>query len=251
MQLIGYLRVSTEEQVRNGQGLSIQRQAIFKWATSYGHTITTWASDEGLSGSVIDRPGLLEVYDLLADADGVIAQADTRYGRSLEAQESFYGKVWSMGKHVFTVDVGEIHEDDPDDPMRTAMRRMRGIMAELEAGLIRKRMRDGRAAARAQGRSIGGPRSYGWVVHDGYFMPVHKEQEVLTLIKSLREAGRSMTSIVNQLNERRIPTTEGKSWDITRLKRMLPPGVPPPERQAHAGWLYAIAPSTAQQESII
>ena len=252
MNLIGYLRVSTDEQVRNGQGLDIQRQAIVRWASSHNHTIVAWCSDEGITGTRIDRPGLLEVYELLTEADGVVAQADTRYGRTLEVQESFFGKVWSMRKHVFSVDVGEIREDDPDDPMRTAMRRIRGVMAELEAGLIRKRLSDGRIAARAQGKRMGGPRTYGWQwAGTGRMIPVRSEQDTLYLIKEWREAGITMTGIVNRLNERRIPTTNGAHWSVTQLKRMLPPGVHPDDRKAHTGWLYKINPPVEQQESII
>jgi hypothetical protein len=34
----------------------------------------------------------------------------------------------------------EILEDDPEDPMRTAIRQIRCVFAELERGVIRQRM---------------------------------------------------------------------------------------------------------------
>lgn len=243
--------MSTDEQVRSGMGLDIQRDQITRWANGNGHTIAVWCSDEGVSGSIVDRPGLLEVYEALSAAEGVVAQTDTRFGRTLEAQEAFFGKVWGLDRHVFTVDVGEIHEDDPNDPMRTAMRRMRGIMAELEAGLIRKRMADGRAAAKAAGKFPGGPRSFGWTLLDGYLVPVEREQITLRLIKSMREQGKSMRGIVNYLNDHGITTTEGGRWSVTQVKRMLPPGIPPSERKAHLGWLYEIKSPPQPEESIL
>ena len=47
-------------------------------------------------------------------------------------------------------DGDELLEDDPDDPMRTAIRQMRGS-AQLERGLIRQRMANGRREKKAQG----------------------------------------------------------------------------------------------------
>jgi DNA invertase Pin-like site-specific DNA recombinase len=42
------------------------------------------------------------------------------------------------------------------DPMRTAVRKMRGVFAQLERGLIRQRTTKGRQAKAAQGGYIGG-----------------------------------------------------------------------------------------------
>jgi len=53
---------------------------------------------------------------------------------------------------VFAADAGESHADDADDPMRTAMRQMTGVFAQLERGMIRARMARGKRAAAAQGR---------------------------------------------------------------------------------------------------
>jgi len=233
MRLVGYLRVSTDEQVRNGNGLDIQRAAVLGWAESHGHKVVGWCSDEGISGSTVDRPGLLDVYDLLEQdyIDGVIAQTDTRFGRSLEAQEAFFGRVWSLRKSVFTVDIGEVHEDDPNDPMRTAMRRMRAIMAELEAGLIRKRMRDGKEASRSQGRYQGGPVPFGWRAMDGYYVPHEGEQAVLQYIADGRAAGKTWYRIGEDLNEAKRYTQNGYEWTITKLRRQLAPGQHPLSRR--------------------
>ena len=58
--VVGYLRVSTDEQVESGAGMDAQRTAIEKAATAKGWTITEWFSDEGLSGGKApsERPGL-------------------------------------------------------------------------------------------------------------------------------------------------------------------------------------------------
>jgi DNA invertase Pin-like site-specific DNA recombinase len=52
--------------------------------------------------------------------------------------------VWRLKASAFAVDVGEIRADDPDDPMRTAMRQMMGVFSQLERGMIAARLRSGR-----------------------------------------------------------------------------------------------------------
>jgi DNA invertase Pin-like site-specific DNA recombinase len=59
--------------------------------------------------------------------------------------------IWRDDGHVSAVDQGEVMRDDPDDPMRTAMRQMVGVFAELDRPLVITRLRDGRRAKAAQG----------------------------------------------------------------------------------------------------
>jgi hypothetical protein len=63
MHVIGYRRVSTEEQARNGHGLDAQRQTVEEHAARKGWT-AEWKEDEGATGSRIN-PGLREALDLL------------------------------------------------------------------------------------------------------------------------------------------------------------------------------------------
>ena len=75
----------------------------------------------------------------------VIARLD-RLARALHVQESVLQVAWRVGASVFTIDGGEVLQDDPDDPMRTFLRQVIGGVAQLERSLIAKRMRDGRRA---------------------------------------------------------------------------------------------------------
>ena len=57
-------------------------------------------------------------------ADGLIVGEMARLARELYIQEAVLAMVWDMGGAVFCADTGEVMQDDPDDPMRTAMRQM-------------------------------------------------------------------------------------------------------------------------------
>src|SRR5436190_14432806 len=127
MKLIAYTRVSTEGQL-DGLGLPIQERGIRSWARTNGHRIALWTSDEGVSGSngLEARRGLLDALNALEDgvANGLVVYRLDRLARSLTIQEGTLTKAWALGAKVFAVDLGEIQEDDPEDPMRTALRQM-------------------------------------------------------------------------------------------------------------------------------
>ncbi|GAB6858619.1 recombinase family protein [Microbacterium xylanilyticum] len=55
--MIGYLRVSTEEQANSGLGLEAQRETIQRYADAQGWDIV-WYEDAGLSAKSLDRPQL-------------------------------------------------------------------------------------------------------------------------------------------------------------------------------------------------
>ena len=48
---IGYIRVSSADQVTNGFGLDAQRQAITAYATAQGWEIVSIEEDQGISGT--------------------------------------------------------------------------------------------------------------------------------------------------------------------------------------------------------
>jgi DNA invertase Pin-like site-specific DNA recombinase len=234
MKLVAYLRVSTIEQADKGYGLDIQREAIAKAAKALGATIDEWPADEGKSGAldVEDRPGLERALMLVrtAQADGLIVRDLDRLARSISVQEAVLSAVWrNKGAAVFTsVPPQEVPRDDPDDPMRTAMRQMRGVFDELERRLIAKRLRDGRKAHAAQGGHVNGPAPYGWRTEKkhadnpaGALVAVPAEQKALTFMRSLAAQGVPTREIAATLNAEGYPTRQGGPWTHGTVARIL------------------------------
>ncbi len=56
--VIGYIRVSTEGQVRDGVSLDVQRERITAYVRAKGLELTDILVDEALSGKTMGRPGL-------------------------------------------------------------------------------------------------------------------------------------------------------------------------------------------------
>lgn len=158
--LFAYLRVSTIEQKAHGFGLDDQRRAIRAAARALDARVVAWFSDEGLSGALPaeERPELAAALDMIdnGEADGLIVRDLDRLARSVTVQEALLAQVWLVSHAaVFTsLPPQEVQRDDPDDPMRTAMREMAGVFAGLERRMIAKRLRDGRWASASVSRIL-------------------------------------------------------------------------------------------------
>ena len=150
VKIVGYLRVSTDQQAERGLGLEVQRQGIKGWAKTAGHRVVEWTSDEGVSGSngLEDRLGLAEALEhlRLGAADGLVVYRLDRLARDLVLQEQLVAEIWRLGAQVFSASLAEVAFliDDPDDPSRKLIRQVLGAVAEYERSMIKLRLRSGR-----------------------------------------------------------------------------------------------------------
>ena len=225
MRLVGYVRVSTIEQVSDGLGLDIQAGAVRAFGVRSGARIVRIYRDPGISGATLERPGLASALDAIRRhrADGLVVSRLDRLARSLTIQEAILAQVWEHGGRVFTTEGGEVLRDDPDDPMRTAMRQMVGVFSELERGMIAARLRAGRTAKAANGGYAGGRPPYGFRAEGGALVPDFREQRILSRARALRASGESYRAIGRALESAGFYPRHGRHWDPGRLRRVLTP----------------------------
>lgn len=226
LRLIAYGRVSTNGQV-DGYGPDVQTKAMRKWARTHKHTIVDVLFDGAVSGTVDgdERPELSRALELVAngEVDGILAPNMDRLARELTVQEGALTVVWAHGGRFFTVDQGEVLPDDESDPMRTFVRQVMGAAAQLERGLIVKRLKSGRAAKKASGKYAGGAPAYGLKATDGDLADNDDETAALEQIAGMREDGMSYREIAAQLNEDGVPTKRGGRWYANTVSRILNP----------------------------
>lgn len=234
MRLAMYLRVSSNGQV-DGYGLAVQEKACRRWAKAQGHQIVATFTDAGVSGArdAADRPGLSGALLALRrppDAEGLLVARLDRLARALTVQEASLAIAWQAGARVFTADAGEVLRDDPDDPMRTALRQVVGVFAELDRRLVVKRLRDGRTAKAAAGKHSTGAYAYGYAgrgkgrARDA--APAPAEQRAVVRIATLRSEGASYRAIAAALDSEGLRPRRAAQWSAMAVRNIAVREVP-------------------------
>jgi DNA invertase Pin-like site-specific DNA recombinase len=224
VKLVAYVRVSTNGQAEEGFGLHVQERAVRRWARDHGHRLVAITRDEGISGTLDEsgRPGLAEALEMIASgrAEGLGVPKLDRLARSLTVQEAALAHVWRSGGRVFSVDAGEVLADDPDDPMRTAMRQMVGVFGQLERGMIAARLRAGRRLKGEQGGYAAGAPPFGMRARERALIADDDEQRALERIRELRAGGKSLRQIADVLESEGVRAKRGGRWTVGALGRI-------------------------------
>lgn len=140
MRTIGYARVSTSD-----QNLDLQVSALKAAGCERIH------SDQGISGTEFDRPGLGAVLNALRPGDMLVVWRLDRLGRSLVDLIRLVGELGAR-----QIEFRSLSEAiDTSSPGGRLVFHLLGAMAEFERSLISERTKAGMAAARARGRRIG------------------------------------------------------------------------------------------------
>lgn len=233
---VGYERVSTKEQAEEGFGLDAQDAQIRRWCDSNNHTLIAVYRDEGISGTKDegDRPGLARsLIALEGSAEILVVARLDRLARALTVQEAVLAQAWRRGGRVVQVDGGEIMPDDPDDPMRTAMRQMMGVFAQLDRAQTVARLRAGRRAKEAKGGYAGrGSPKLGQRTEAGELVADSLEQATIARMVQLRDQGLSLRQIGAALDAQGLRPKRGGQWHPTVIRRTLARLDTDPERAA-------------------
>jgi DNA invertase Pin-like site-specific DNA recombinase len=225
---VAYLRVSTESQRDDGEGLDIQRDRIIEWAAANGRVIVAWRIDAGVSGEapLEERDGLADALELIHDGDAselVIARLD-RLARSLIVQEVCLRDVREMGGAIRSVDPSEdqqLADGGDDDPSRTLLRQICGSIAEYERKIIKARLRAGRRRKMARGGYGGGVAGHGLTVVDGELEPDPALAELVGRIRRRRAEGATYETIAGELNVDGVPAPTGGTWFRATVQRVV------------------------------
>lgn len=147
-----YVRVSTDEQVDSGASLTEQEARLISHARNAGWEYVV-IRDPGVSGKSLNRPGITEARQMLADgrADRLIAIALDRISRSVIDVSALMAESVEQGWSL--VSVREVI--DTGTPMGRAFVQIAAVFAELERGLIGERVKAGMAQRKHEGGHMG------------------------------------------------------------------------------------------------
>jgi DNA invertase Pin-like site-specific DNA recombinase len=149
-----YLRVSTSEQTTANQ-----RRELMAVAERHGWNVTDVFEDAGISGAKgrDQRPDYDRLMKAVArrEIDMVAAWSVDRLGRSLTDLLGFLNELHQKGVDLF------LHQQglDTSTSAGRAMFQMLGVFAEFERAMIQERVMAGLQRARAEGKTLGRPRT--------------------------------------------------------------------------------------------
>jgi DNA invertase Pin-like site-specific DNA recombinase len=220
LKIVGYLRVSTDEQGKSGLGLEAQKMAIESYANSAGALIIGWHTDI-MSGKIDARPALHQALKQcrLYNATLVVAKVD-RLSRKM-----------STICTLLEGDVSIIAADSPNDS--TFILHIKASVAQEEREKISQRTKAALAAKKAQGFKLGNPNSTAVLRAanhgNGAGIIANKAKadtyalRVIEVIDQIKAEGvTTLTGIAAVLTAREVPTARGgTAWQAVTVKRII------------------------------
>lgn len=147
--LLGYARVSTTAQATNGTSLQAQRSELEAAGCERIY-------QDVISGAKDLRPGMEDMLRNVRPGDVIVVTKLDRLGRSMRHLVNLVADLKDEGVHLKSLGEGI----DTSTPTGDLILNIFGSLAEFERVRILERTAAGRAAAAAQGRMGGRPRTY-------------------------------------------------------------------------------------------
>jgi DNA invertase Pin-like site-specific DNA recombinase len=206
MRVLGYVRVSTDEQSGSGAGLEAQRLAIAAECERRGWQLLQVVEDTGFSAKDLKRPGIQEALRVLkeGDAKALVAAKLDRLSRSMIDFTGLMATAQKQGWALVALDCAV----DTTTPAGEAMANVLATFAQFERRLISQRTREALAVKRSQGVRLG--------------RPVTLDASVARRIRRERRKGKSLAAIADGLNRDQVPTAQGGvSWYPATVRVVL------------------------------
>lgn len=205
MHVIGYTRVSTEEQATSGLGLEDQRQVIAAEAERRSWTVS-WVEDAGYSAKDLNRPGISTALLSLRDHEAaalVVAKLD-RLSRSVQDFAGVMALAQKQGWNLVALDLGV----DTTTPAGEMVATVFAAVAQWERRVIGERTRAALEVLKTQGVRLG--------------RPVALPHATRAHIGAWRAAGATHQAIADALNAHEVPTAHGGDrWHASTVRSVL------------------------------
>lgn len=220
MQAIGYCRVSTEEQAREGVSLDNQENKIKLQADLSDYHLVDMVIDPGYSAKNMNRPGIRRVIEAVkaGEVDAVIIHKLDRLTRSVADLDSFIRLLNKKGIALISV-------KDSIDTKTAGGRMVLNVLASIsqwEREAIGERTAEALRHKRDRGEYTGGDVPFGYDLDGIHLVENPAEQKAIRLMKDLRGRGYSYRAIARRLEKRATRTKRGGlKWYAQTVKQVL------------------------------
>ena len=217
-----YVRVSSEEQAKHGYSIDAQIEKCSERATSLGAKQIIEYRDEGVSGSIMQRPGLIKLRDAIKSGaiDLVVVYDPDRFARNVSHQLIITEEIDNRG-----VKLDFVNFDWKNTPEGQMFYTIRGAISQYEREKIRERTMTGRLQKAKQGKMPHGHKPYGYDYDQENSTLVINENEANTvslMYKWLINEDIGINGIAKRLTGMGIPTKKNaEQWHRVVVKQIL------------------------------
>lgn len=202
---LAYLRVSTDEQAKEGASLDAQRAILKEEIARRGWDVEFIVDDGYSAKSVEGRPGLVGALERLdcGDADVLLTLRVDRLSRSVSDFAQLMSRSTKKGWDLVACDLGI----DTSTPHGGLMAHVLASVAEYERRVIGVRTREGMDQRRREGVHVGRP-------------PALDPVLVERIVRAHAE-GTNMSEIARGLIADGVPTARGGAWRASTVQAVL------------------------------
>lgn len=216
-----YLRVSTESQADEGNGLDAQRSALLARCSKEGWADVVEYVDAGISGKSTE--GRAEFNRMIADAKAgaiqvVMAAKLDRIARNTIDFLQTADELTKAGCRLVMLEP----DIDYGTPAGRLMASVFAAFAQWERDLISARVMSGKAEQATAGKFNGSPTPFGYAAD---WSIVEEEAQVVRRIFAEFNAGKTFAGIAERLNADGITTRRGATWQHPQVKHIVRNGV--------------------------
>jgi DNA invertase Pin-like site-specific DNA recombinase len=223
MESIGYCRVSTEEQAKEGVSLDAQEARIRAYCASAGLALMEIIRDEGVSASkpLSSRPGgaaLLRVVARRQVRHVIVVTLDRAFRNTIDCLTTVHA--WDLANvALHLVDHGGQSINTKTAVGRMFLTMLAGF-AEMERRLTAERITAALRHKKGQ-RKAYGPTPYGFDREGDRLVLNPVEQKVIQQMRRWRQAGRTLAWIADTLTRRGIPAKRRGRWNAYGVRYIL------------------------------
>ena len=218
---VGYCRVSTDGQVGEDKfGIESQKEQILDYARRNGIEIIEWLVDEGVSGVKERRPAFDRI--LYGDVENppvecVVVAKNDRVAREIKLY--FYYKQLLYQKEIELISVSD--DFGQMGAFKDILQAFVMFVAEQERLNITRRTSAGRTVKAVKGGYAGGQAPYGYEVIDRRLIVVPREAEAVKDMFKMKEEGRTLQAIADEMNRRGLVTHRGGKFRTSTIQTIL------------------------------
>jgi site-specific DNA recombinase len=221
MKAVGYIRVSTEDQAREGVSLDNQRAKIQAYCNLKDLDLIEIIEDAGISAKNLNRPGIKKVLELARakQIDAIVTYKLDRMFRStvdaLESTKKF--DKWGVSFHSLQENL------DTKSAMGKFYFTLTAALAEMERGIVAERTKAALSHKRSKNEKTGGDVPFGYnLTKNDLLVANEAEQKAISLMVELRNKGYSLRAIAHELEKEGHKTKTGKTaWNPKTVSMVI------------------------------